>query len=376
MRVLELYSGIGGIHCALKKSKLSYSIRIAIDVNDLASSVYRHNFPQSPASNRVIEGLSIEEVSRMSADLWTMSPPCQPFTRLGNRRDEADNRSVSFFHVLTLIAAIRPSFIFLENVRGFESSESCRELLKTLDSNEYLYQQFLLTPLQFGIPNCRLRFYLVAWRGPTCTNPFKTDDSSLCILDTPPIHLPPLPDCVCSVCNGCVRNVTANNDNFSEYLPYCQPVANFVHSLNEHEEKSCSITSDCLKRYFYVMDIVRPCDRKTRCFTKGYTKRIEGTGSVLQTSRLDLTSDLIHSNYQSVEHDSDALVSFTRTLGLRFFHSREVANLMCFPSDYEFPENVTEKQRIRLLGNSVNVHVVAHLMFWAFGDRNFPIKPT
>ncbi|KAA0192478.1 tRNA aspartic acid methyltransferase 1 [Fasciolopsis buskii] len=370
MRVLELYSGIGGIRCAIEKSTLPYSIRMAVDINDLASAVYNHNFPQSPACNRVIESLSVSELSRLHADLWTMSPPCQPFTRLGNKMCEADSRSESLFHVLTLIAAIRPRFIFLENVKGFETSESCYELLKTLDSNNYLYQQFLLSPLQFGIPNCRLRFYLVAWRGSEYNNPFNGQSSTPCILDTIPRHLPSLPDCTCPFCTGCVQEITTHDKNFTEYLAFCQPVANFLRLLDEAEERSCSISDDCLRRYFFVMDIVRPCDRKTRCFTKGYTKRIEGTGSVLQTSRLDLTFDLIHNNYKSMEGDSDALVSFARTLGLRFFHSREVANLMCFPSDYEFPENVTEKQRIRLLGNSVNVHVVAHLIFWAFGTQS------
>ncbi|RTG81144.1 uncharacterized protein DC041_0010450, partial [Schistosoma bovis] len=33
----------------------------------------------------------------------------------------------------------------------------------------------------------------------------------------------------------------------------------------------------------------------------------------------------------------------------------------------DFPEHITEKQRLRLLGNSVNILVVSHLIYWVFG---------
>ncbi|KAF8565141.1 hypothetical protein P879_10505, partial [Paragonimus westermani] len=92
MRVLELYSGIGGIHCAFEKSTLDYEIVTAIDINDTATLVYRRNFPGTPALNRVLESLSMQELVSMKCDLWSMSPPCQPFTRLGNRKCEADKR--------------------------------------------------------------------------------------------------------------------------------------------------------------------------------------------------------------------------------------------------------------------------------------------
>lgn len=47
---------------------------------------------------------------------------------------------------------------------------------------------------------------------------------------------------------------------------------------------------------------------------------------------------------------------------LRYFTPREVANLMSFPKDFGFPDSVTKKQRYKLLGNSLNVKVVAYLI--------------
>jgi site-specific DNA-cytosine methylase len=40
----------------------------------------------------------------------------------------------------------------------------------------------------------------------------------------------------------------------------------------------------------------------------------------------------------------------------------EIANLLCFPSDFTFPPGVTTKQAYRLLGNSISVHVVSLLL--------------
>uniref|UniRef100_A0A8C4RUF0 tRNA aspartic acid methyltransferase 1 n=1 Tax=Erpetoichthys calabaricus TaxID=27687 RepID=A0A8C4RUF0_ERPCA len=45
LRVLELYSGIGGMHYALNASGLSAEVVAAVDVNTTANEVYKHNFP-------------------------------------------------------------------------------------------------------------------------------------------------------------------------------------------------------------------------------------------------------------------------------------------------------------------------------------------
>lgn len=75
------------------------------------------------------------------------------------------------------------------------------------------------------------------------------------------------------------------------------------------------------------------------------------------------------------------------SLGLRYFTPREVANLLCFPSQFgmkhfslfvieemminmclntEFPDGLSNKQKYRLLGNSLNVHVVTELIRTCF----------
>ncbi|XP_039979327.1 tRNA (cytosine(38)-C(5))-methyltransferase-like [Xiphias gladius] len=49
-------------------------------------------------------------------------------------------------------------------------------------------------------------------------------------------------------------------------------------------------------------------------------------------------------------------------LKLRYFTPREVANLMGFPQSFSFPDQIPTKQQYRVLGNSLNVVVVAKLL--------------
>ncbi|TKS88121.1 Cubilin Intrinsic factor-cobalamin receptor [Collichthys lucidus] len=49
-------------------------------------------------------------------------------------------------------------------------------------------------------------------------------------------------------------------------------------------------------------------------------------------------------------------------LKLRYFTPREVANLMGFPQSFSFPKHIYTKQQYRVLGNSLNVDVVARLL--------------
>lgn len=64
----------------------------------------------------------------------------------------------------------------------------------------------------------------------------------------------------------------------------------------------------------------------------------------------------------SVIDDSEDNLELKKALKLRFFTPRETAKLMSFPSSFSFPDSVTEKQRYKLLGNSINVAVVGELI--------------
>ncbi len=73
LKVLELFSGIGGMHYALEKSKglipgFDYSIVRAIDISDVANQVYKFNFPHVDVNGGNICGLTPQMLNKWQID--------------------------------------------------------------------------------------------------------------------------------------------------------------------------------------------------------------------------------------------------------------------------------------------------------------------
>lgn len=162
LRVLELYCGIGGCAAALAATPARIT---AVDVNRLALGVYGHNFDHRTIPS-LVESLSVDRMRRWGADLWWMSPPCQPFTRRGRQRDLDDPRAATLLAALERLGQARPRYLAFENVPAFEGSRAHALLHATLRRARYLsIQEASICPTEFGVPNRRRRYYLVAARG-------------------------------------------------------------------------------------------------------------------------------------------------------------------------------------------------------------------
>ncbi|KAJ2825251.1 hypothetical protein IWW50_002935, partial [Coemansia erecta] len=163
LRVAEFYSGIGGMHFALKEAGIDSQVVRAFDINTVANEVYKHNFADVPVMQRNIESLPMSLFEGLKADLWTMSPPCQPYTRQGQQRGSDDMRAKSFLFLIDLLGKLqhKPMHLLVENVAGFEQSDTRNNLLLQLIREGYRYEEYLLNPLQLCYPNSRTRYYLL-----------------------------------------------------------------------------------------------------------------------------------------------------------------------------------------------------------------------
>ncbi|XP_076027538.1 tRNA (cytosine(38)-C(5))-methyltransferase isoform X1 [Genypterus blacodes] len=372
LRVLELYSGIGGMHYALKESAVPAQVVAAVDINTTANEIYRHNFPDTPLWNKTIEGITLGEFDGLSFDMVLMSPPCQPFSRLGLQGDVSDPRTKSFLYILDLLPRLArlPRFILLENVKGFEVSAARDRLLQTLRDCGYTHQELMISPTSVGIPNSRLRYFLLA---KLSTEPFKFQMSSE-VLDGFP--LPADASCPATVLHpdpcpqeeevdgrpvlykletsvDVQRKLHQNRD-----LSVTQ-IQDFLEVNSEVDMKNFLLPTKTLLRYALLLDIVTPSCRRSVCFTKGYGRYVEGTGSVLQ----GCTDTQVQCVYEGLEQlcDEEKLQQLLK-LQLRYFTPREVSNLMGFPQSFKFPQQISAKQRYKVLGNSLNVLLVAQLL--------------
>lgn len=367
---VEFYSGIGGWSMALEEAtqRLNGSRVLkrlaALDHSDLCRRVFSHNFePIPPTSKRKkqahhpsIERLTIQQVEEWAADLWLMSPPCQPHTRQHENQNEdlQDARSQSFLNLVELLDRMtnHPSIIVLENVVGFEKSGSCRLYLETLAKKNYRVQNFHINPTQVAIPNDRPRFYSVAIREDRL-RPQSTDQAW---------HTGNGAD---EIVTQLVSHGICPAEDVSE-LP---PIASFLDD-DEHEGGSLLIPPKLLqnKTAAWCFDIVTPSCTRSACFTQAYGKFVRGTGSILYTGPLNQSHNEILLQKPSERTFNAQWMESLDTTQLRYFSGSELSRLLSFRSDFSFPCDLTNKQQFKLLGNSINVRVASRLLEFALSN--------
>ena len=126
----------------------------ACDINDLLATHSKHLMEY-----------------RGQVDLMAGGPPCQGFS-LAGRRKKSDRRNSLVNSYIKMVEIIQPSFILLENVRGFtvpfnnngKTKIYSADVIEKLKELGYFVDFKLVDFSEFGIPQKRVRFILVGVR--------------------------------------------------------------------------------------------------------------------------------------------------------------------------------------------------------------------
>ncbi len=166
-KAIELFCGIGGFAAAVANSEVR--VVAALDQSEAALQVYRLNFPDHPVRSGDLEKITAGELASFGADLWWLSPPCQPYSIRGRQRDLADPRARSLLRIMDVFPHIPeerlPRHLALENVAGFARSQARERLLRLLEDRGYRTGERFICPTMLGVPSRRPRYYLAASRG-------------------------------------------------------------------------------------------------------------------------------------------------------------------------------------------------------------------
>jgi len=387
--MIEFFSGIGGMRLAIERA---LSLNNSSDVSDqhrrpsriaschayeislAANTTYQHNFHKDEihlksstsefsVNTKLVEQLCPTDRKRRNpellkfrrANLWTMSPPCQPFTttRGGKLLDMDDKRCDGFKAIIKLLryacqaqkdspddaTSLRPPrWILLENVKGFADSRMLAEWKRCLVDCGYIWNEYLLSPVQFGIPNHRLRYYMTCRRRTTPINntPTTTIRTSL-------LHDAFPPDtCRKTLLEYLDRNLLSTDSP----------------SLARQESLAPYLVPDSVLRQPWASDlsVVTPQATETYCFTAGYGRVYhKATGSLFLLH--DTAAE--QSSESSVFNRSKPIMDYSGRI--RRFTSKELLNLFGFRKDFHFPPSVDLEKQYKLVGNAVNVEVVAHV---------------
>ena len=233
LRALELFSGLGGWRYALGDLG---EVAAAYDISPAANAAYLLNHGLRPLA-RELGRVKAEVLHAHQADTWLLSPPCQPFCRMGTHQGLEDKRSLAFLHLMDVLRVAPPEHLVLENVQGFLGSDAHALLTSRLDEAGFHRLDFTLCPSRFGLPNLRTRAYILASRQPLA-----------------PGLVPNLPP---------------------------EPVSTF---LDPEEDPSLYLAAQDLDRHWKGLDLVTADSRRTACFIGGYGRKFVGSGSFLETA--------------------------------------------------------------------------------------------
>ena len=164
-RVVEICAGAGGQSLGLEIAGFEHELAVELDQN--ACATLRHNRPHWKVAQGDVASPDVwDPAAYAGIDLLAGGVPCPPFTIAGKQLGATDERDL-FAWAIELCGVIGPRALLLENVRGLSLPRFAayrQHVLDRLAELGYAADWRLLHASQYGVPQLRPRFVLVAMR--------------------------------------------------------------------------------------------------------------------------------------------------------------------------------------------------------------------
>lgn len=166
MRLLDLFSGIGGFHLGFERAGFEFDYVGFAEVDKYASAVYKYN---NPFAEELGDVKSIRSENLPKIDIITFGSPCQDFSIAGKRAGATEGtRSSLIWEAIRLITECKPRVFVWENVKGTFSSNDGADFWAIIQAftniGSYRLEWQLLNTRWF-LPQNRERLYLVGYTG-------------------------------------------------------------------------------------------------------------------------------------------------------------------------------------------------------------------
>jgi DNA (cytosine-5)-methyltransferase 1 len=160
---LEICAGAGGQSLGLEDAEFSHVAAVEIDPD--ACETLRLNRPQWKVVETDVHNFDGNPHCG-EVDLLAGGVPCPPFSVAGKQLGADDERDL-FPEALRLVRECQPTAVMLENVPGLSQARFAgyrEQVLRELDNLGYQADWQVLNACEFGVPQLRPRFILVAMR--------------------------------------------------------------------------------------------------------------------------------------------------------------------------------------------------------------------
>lgn len=332
---IDLFAGAGGM--SLGARQLGIDVQVVVEADKFAAQTYLRNHTPTVAFHqgdiRDFEGVALNNPNNEQVILFG-GPPCQGFSTSNQKTRNAENPANWLFtEFLRVVDSYEPEWIVFENVKGILETEGglfAQHVLELISEKGYSCEHAVLKAVEFGVPQNRERFFIVANRlgidfefPKRQGNKVSVDDA---IGDLPKLK------------NGASKCS----------MPYSRnPHSTYAESMRRLTNGSCSnnlVTRNAdfvLKRYEHIPQggnwenipdkLMKNYTDKSRCHT-GIYKRLEQNKPAV-----------VIGNYRK-----NMLIHPEQNRGLSV---REAARLQSFPDDFVFEGSIGFQQQ--QVGNAV-----------------------
>ena len=157
LRVLDLFSGIGGFSLGLERTG-GFETAAFCEYAEWPRKVLAKHWPNVPIFEdvRTLKGTDIDG----PIDVVVGGYPCQPFSTAGRRKGQKDDRHL-WPEFNRLVAELRPAWVIGENVAG-HISMGLDDVLSDLEGQGYACRTFVIPACATDAPHRRDRVWTVA----------------------------------------------------------------------------------------------------------------------------------------------------------------------------------------------------------------------
>lgn len=176
IRFVDLFAGIGGMRLGFEQACNVFEIEcrcvLSSEIDKKAAETYALNFNELPEGD-------IRAINQVpDFDFMLAGFPCQPFSYAGKQQGFGDTRGTLFFEIEKLLKRYKPQGFLLENVRGLtthDGGRTFRTIIHSFEAIGYGVKSLLLNSSNFGVPQNRVRIYILGLLGKTPTVTLRSD---------------------------------------------------------------------------------------------------------------------------------------------------------------------------------------------------------